>query len=95
VNPNFGGTADAVQNAGGAKNKTAKPAPVAAAKKPATKKPAAGIGNPFAMPGIKTDIKTVSGQHDIYFIFKNDNAKADQPLMSVSNIKFNNEKKGD
>ena len=56
------------------------------------KKPAAGFGNPFARPGIKTDIKPVNGLHDIYFVFKNENAKGDQPLMSVSNIKFNNEK---
>jgi cytochrome c len=95
VNPNFAGTADAVQNAGGAKDKTAKPAPVAVAKKPAGKKSTAGFSNPFAQPGIKTDIKTISGQHDIYFVFKNENAKGDQPLMSVSNIKFNNEKKGE
>ncbi|HEV3250302.1 MAG TPA: hypothetical protein VGZ71_05080, partial [Puia sp.] len=52
------------------------------------KKPAAGF-NPFSRPGKKTDIKPVGGQHDIYFVFKSENAIGDQPLMSVSNIKFN------
>jgi cytochrome c len=92
VNPNFGGSAaNAAQNAGGAKGK---PAPPVVVKKPAgpPKKPAAGFSNPFARPGIKTDIKPVNGLHDIYFVFKNDSAKEDQPLMSVTNIKFNNEK---
>ncbi len=51
-----------------------------------------GFANPFARPGIKTDLKPVTGVHDLYFVFKNENAKGDQPLMSVSNIKFNNKK---
>jgi cytochrome c len=96
VNPVFGGgTANAVQNAGGAKVRQgqAPAAPPPSVKKPAglPKKPA-GFSNPFARPGIKTDIKPVIGLHDIYFVFRNENAKGDQPLMSVSNIKFNNEK---
>ncbi len=107
-NPNFGGSAaNAAQNSGGAKTKQLATAPLVA-KKPSTpaprnaganrqpstakRKPSTGIGNPFAMPGIKTDIKPVSGLHDLYFVFKNENAKGDQPLMSVSNIKFNNKK---
>ncbi len=96
VNPFLGAsTADAAQNAGGTKNKTAKPAPPVVVKKAAGKgkKAAAGFGNPFARPGIKTDVIPKEGQHDIYFVFKNENAKGDQPLMSVSNIQFNNEKK--
>ncbi len=96
VNPFLGaGTANAAQNAGGAtkaKAEPPKPSPEAKKMAGAQKKPAAGIGNPFARPGIKTDIKPVQGVHDIYFVFKNEKAKGDQPLMTVSNIKFNNEK---
>jgi cytochrome c len=93
-NPNFGGSAaNAAQNSGGAKTKQSPTAPVAP-KKPSTvnRKPSTTMGNPFAIPGIKTDIKPVSGLHDLYFVFKNENVKGDQPLMSVSNIKFNNVK---
>ncbi len=88
-NPNFGGSAaNAAQNSGGAKTK-----PSTVNRQPSTvNRPArAGstvIANPFAIPGIKTDIKPVSGLHDLYFVFKNENVKGDQPLMSVSNIKF-------
>jgi cytochrome c len=95
INPVFGGSAaNAAQNAGGAKTRKAQPAAPVAVKKPAasSKKPAAGFSNPFARPGMKTDIKPVTGQHDIYFLFKNENAKGDEPLMSVTNIKFNTEK---
>jgi cytochrome c len=90
VNPSFM-AADSAQNAGGSKAKTPPPGAV---KKPA--KPAKKITddfNPFAGPGIKTDIKAVSGRHDIYFVFKNDKAKTEEQLMSLSNIRFNNEKK--
>jgi cytochrome c len=78
--------------------KAGEPTKAAAAKatkaelKGAVKKPAAGFANPFARPGVKTDIKPISGMHDIYFVFKNDKAVGDQALMSVSNIKFNNTK---
>ena len=95
VNPVFGGSAaNAAQNAGGAKSKTAKAAPPVAVKKQVkpSKKPAAGFSNPFARPGMKTDIKPVTGQHDIYLLFKNENAKGDEQLMSVTNIKFITEK---
>ncbi len=89
ANPVFPGmTANSAQNAGGAK---AKPSPKPAVAKKAAKKPP-GDFNPFAAPGIKTDIPAISGQHDIYFVFKNDKVKAEQPLMSVSGIRFNNEK---
>lgn len=70
-------TANSVQNAGGAK---AKPAP---------KKKAAPF-NPFASPGIKLQIKPISGVHDLYFVFKNDKAKPDDQLMSFSNISLTN-----
>jgi cytochrome c len=92
VNPVFGGaSANAVQNAGGAKVKTVKTEPVSKATV-APKKPAAGFKNPFDRPGIKTDLKAVSGLHDLFFVFKNENAKGDQPLMTVSNIKFKTDK---
>ena len=93
VNPVFAApTANTVQNAGGVKARPAAVAPPAAKKPATTKKPAAGFRNPFARPGIKTDIKPVTGQHDIYFFFKSENAKGDEPLMSVTNIKFNTDK---
>jgi cytochrome c len=86
--------ADSAQNAGGSKAKTKTAAPpsgtIKKESKPAKKIP--DDFNPFAGPGIKTDIPAVKGVHDIYFVFKNDQAKGDQPLMSVSNIRFNNEK---
>jgi cytochrome c len=93
ANPVFPGmTANSVQNAGGAKTKTAQVPPHVIKKSAAAaKKPAAGFSNPFEKPGIKTAIRSVDGLHDIYFVFKNDQAKGDEPLMSVSNIKFNNE----
>ncbi len=93
-NPNFGGSAaNAAQNAGGAKTKQSPTTPMVTKKlSTVNRKLSTGIGNPFAMPGIKTDIKPVDGIHDLYFVFKNENVKGDQPLMSVSNIKFNNVK---
>ncbi len=93
VNPVFAApTANTVQNAGGVKAKPSASAPPAAKKPVASKKPAGGFRNPFARPGIKTDIRPVTGHHDIYFLFKNENAKGDEPLMSVTNIKFNIDK---
>ena len=90
-NPSFM-VADSAQNAGGSKtNKSAEPPATVKDAKKAAKKPAADF-NPFAVPGIKTDIPAIAGPHDIYFIFKNDQAKEDQALMSVSKIKFNDEK---
>ena len=96
VNPDFSGmTANSAQNAGGAKSKTGKtatppPTPAKKSAAPAKKRPA-GF-NPFAGFGVRMDIKPVNGLHDIYFIFKNDKTKGEQPLMSVSNIIFNMEK---
>ncbi len=42
---------------------------------------------------VKTEIKETSGLNDLYFIFKNDKAKPIEPLMSITTISFNNEKK--
>lgn len=90
IDPDFGrSAADKAQNTGGAKTKSATSSP-AVAKKPAARKKPVDIDNPFAGPGLKTDIKQTAGEHDIYFIFKNDKVKGDEPLMSVSNIKFSN-----
>ena len=89
INPSFM-AADSAQNAGGAKAKTAKPAgPIKKPAKPVKKIP--DDFNPFAGMGMKVNIRQVSGLHDIYFVFKNDHAKGEMPLMSVSNIRFNNE----
>ena len=44
--------------------------------------------NPFARPPVKISIKDAFGKHDVYFVFKNANAKAIQPLMSFSKITF-------
>jgi cytochrome c len=44
--------------------------------------------NPFARPPVFVKIKSTAGKRDVYFVFKNDNAKAIQPLMSFSKVKF-------
>jgi cytochrome c len=87
--------ANATQNAGG---KTGTNKDSAHAKKPAAKKsPRRSVADLdlvalFAGQAIKTDIKEVAGKHDLYFVFKNDNAKPDQPLLSFTNIKFDDVK---
>ncbi|GAB3957574.1 hypothetical protein GCM10028805_50530 [Spirosoma harenae] len=40
------------------------------------------------VPSVKMNLKDTEGVHDVYFVFKNDKAKAIQPLMTVSSIKF-------
>jgi len=94
--------ANATQNAGGTKStgKTAAPA----AKNDATKAPAAqgktagkrpkgfNLAALFSRPGIKVDIKEVTGEHDLYFVFKNEKAKPVEPLLSLSNIKLSDVK---
>jgi len=35
-------------------------------------------------------ITPVDGMHNIYFVFKNNSAKANQPLMQVTSIDFKN-----
>ncbi|MES2276482.1 MAG: PQQ-dependent sugar dehydrogenase [Bacteroidota bacterium] len=42
---------------------------------------------------LKTDIKETSGAHDVYFVFKNDKAKAIEAILSLKTIDFNDEKK--
>ncbi len=49
--------------------------------------------NPFARPPVNITLKPTSGMHDVYFVFKNDEAKPIEPLMSFSTIKFMDEKK--
>ena len=38
--------------------------------------------------GAKVKIKPTTGMQDLYFIFKNSNAKADEVLMSINEIEF-------
>ena len=99
--------AQAVQNAGGAKKADSakgKPAPVGKAPKATTAPAAQGPAKrprPFdfaaLMAGMatKVDIKEVNGQHNLYFVFKNDKAGPEEPLMSLSNIQFKEEKAQD
>ncbi|TLU89795.1 PQQ-dependent sugar dehydrogenase [Dyadobacter sediminis] len=44
--------------------------------------------NPFARPPVVIDLKNIKGKHDLYFVFKNDEARAIQPLLSFSKINF-------
>ena len=44
--------------------------------------------NPFARPPVFLTLKPTEGSHDVYFVFKNGEAKSIQPLMSLSTIKF-------
>ncbi|MBD2757062.1 PQQ-dependent sugar dehydrogenase [Spirosoma validum] len=44
--------------------------------------------NPFARPPVFMTLKATEGVHDVYFVFKNADAKSIQPLMSLSTIKF-------
>lgn len=44
--------------------------------------------NPFARPPVFMSLRATPGVHTVYFVFKNDQAKAIQPLMSLSTIKF-------
>lgn len=82
--------ADATQNAGGVKGgKTPAPAAKAAASKKTAKRPNFDLASLFAAPGLKVNIGDVIGEHDLYFVFKNDKAKPAEPLVSVSDIKLN------
>ncbi len=51
------------------------------------------VRNPFARPPVYLGLTATEGVHDVYFVFKNEQAKAIQPLMSLSGIKFLNKKK--
>lgn len=53
----------------------------------AAKRPAAPA-NPFARPPVFLRVSPTEGVHDVYFVFKNSEAKSIQPLMTVSTIKF-------
>ncbi|SOD78141.1 PQQ-dependent sugar dehydrogenase [Spirosoma fluviale] len=55
--------------------------------------PAKPRPNPFARPPVYLTLKNAEGVHDVYFVFKNDQAKNSQPLMSLSSIKFMNKEK--
>ncbi|MDB4925842.1 PQQ-dependent sugar dehydrogenase [Mucilaginibacter sp.] len=48
---------------------------------------------PKSLNWIKTDIKESAGMHDVYFVFKNDKAKAIDALLLFSAIRFEDEKK--
>ncbi|GAB2603185.1 hypothetical protein GCM10027190_58500 [Spirosoma areae] len=72
-----------------------KPAPGAAGTSPAGGTGAKPAGppaarNPFARPPVHMNLKATEGVHNVYLVFKNDQAKAIQPLMSLSSIKFLN-----
>jgi cytochrome c len=94
-------SAQAVQDAGGAKKtdsaKTkaggaAKQNPPAAGAKPPKRPTMQDFMKLMAGMALKVDIKDTQGQHDLYFVFRNDKASPTQQLMSFSNIQFNNEK---
>ncbi|MDJ1468694.1 PQQ-dependent sugar dehydrogenase [Xanthocytophaga flava] len=55
-------------------------------------KPAPANPNPFYRPPVKASIKMVNGIHDVYFVFKNEAARPIEPLMTLTSIKFLNEK---
>ncbi|HEY4325020.1 MAG TPA: PQQ-dependent sugar dehydrogenase [Mucilaginibacter sp.] len=78
--------ANAAQDQGGVKKAGAtKPAGPAA---PRPKLTMADYMKLLAGTALKVDIKDVSGPHNIYFVFKNDKAKPQQPVASVSSLQF-------
>ena len=92
-------SANATQDAGGVKasgtksgstkmNTTTKPSSSRPGKTSGKKQGAFDLSSLFNGKGIKTAIKEVTGRHDLYFVFKNDKVKPDEPLLSFSNIKF-------
>ncbi|MEO6287630.1 MAG: PQQ-dependent sugar dehydrogenase [Dyadobacter sp.] len=54
--------------------------------KPAT--PAKAPANRFSRPPIHITLRDIKGKHDLYLVFKNDNAKSIEPLFSFSKITF-------
>jgi len=78
--------ADATQNTGGAK--AGGKAKTAARKGKAKGPSIADFAKLMAGMATKIDIKEVTGQHDVYIVFKNNKSKPAQPLMSVSNVEF-------
>ncbi|HEY2582665.1 MAG TPA: hypothetical protein VGI43_12705, partial [Mucilaginibacter sp.] len=78
--------ANAAQDQGGAKKAApSKPANPAA---PKPKFTMADYMKLLAGSALKVNIKDVTGAHDIYFVFKNDKAKPQQPVASVSGLQF-------
>lgn len=43
-------------------------------------------------PTLRIDVKEIAGRHAIYVVFKNDTAKPTDKLLTVSTVKFNNQK---
>lgn len=56
-------------------------------------KPGAAPPNPFARPPVFLGLQPTEGVHDLFFVFKNEQAKSIQPLMSLGSIKFQNSDK--
>jgi cytochrome c len=54
--------------------------------KPAT--PAKAPANRFARPPVHITLRDIKGKHDLYLVFKNENAKSIEPLFSFSKITF-------
>lgn len=73
--------------AGEKKAATTAPGSTTGASTQATAKPAPPR-NRFAAPPVIVPVKATNGVHDLYFVFKNDKAKAMQPLLSLSSIRF-------
>ncbi|WP_353719169.1 PKD domain-containing protein [Dyadobacter sp. 676] len=69
----------------GAKKEAAGPgsAPAAQTAKPAPR-------SRFAQPAVRIALQPASGKQDVYFVFRNMEAKPIEPLMSFSRIKFKN-----
>ena len=44
--------------------------------------------NPFAAPGIKVDVAEVRGKHDLYLVFKNDEARDGASLMNFTSVRL-------
>jgi cytochrome c len=88
--PGAAPTATAIQTAGG----NAPTAGTGVTTPPkSTTTAAAPSYTPRGPTPLKVDLKEVSGVHDVYLVFKNDSAKAIEPLLSLSSIKFNEVKK--
>ena len=82
--------ANAVQDNGGKGGK--KPA-VPAKTAPAKKKPKFDMASLFNRPGVMVDIAQTNGNQDLYVVFKNAAAKPKDPIVSLSDIKLNVDKK--
>jgi cytochrome c len=54
--------------------------------KPGT--PAKAPANRFSRPPVHITLRDTKGKHDLYLVFKNDNAKSIEPLFSFSKITF-------